>query len=156
LKYGWFANDGRNTGHDFVGRSTGAGALSIWTHFLKQFEFIPEYSVGQYKGMAAKVGSGLEAWELYDYMKTHNMTVVVPAGYTVGPFGGWMAGGGHSNLCSLFGMGSDQVLSLQVVTADGRFVTASPTENTDLFYALRGGGGGKTFLILSDLFLTTV
>lgn len=37
----------KNTGHDFNGRSTGAGALSIWTHWLKSFEFIPNYTQGR-------------------------------------------------------------------------------------------------------------
>ncbi len=133
----------RNTGHDFVGRSTGGGALSIWTHHLKNFEFLPHYTQGNYSGMAARVGSGLEAWELYDHMDQNNMTLVVPGGSTVGAYGGWQAGGGHSTLGSLYGLGSDQVLSLQVVTADGRFVTADTNTNEDLFYALRGGGPGE-------------
>jgi FAD binding domain/Berberine and berberine like len=133
----------RNTGHDWVGRSTGAGALSIWTHHLKQFEFLPNYTQGNYSGMAARVGSGLEAWELYQYMDQYNMTIVVPGGSTVGAYGGWMAGGGHSVLGSYYGLGADQALSIDVVTPDGRFVTADPDNNADLFWALRGGGPGK-------------
>ncbi|KAK6209013.1 hypothetical protein LQW54_006761 [Pestalotiopsis sp. IQ-011] len=38
----------RNTGHDFGGRSTGAGALSVWTHYLKEFRWTQEYSMEQY------------------------------------------------------------------------------------------------------------
>lgn len=49
----------------------------------------------------------------------------------------------------LYGMASDQILALEVVTADGRYVTASPTENSDLFWAL-GGGGGGTFGIVTS------
>lgn len=48
----------KNTGHNFVGRSTGAGSLSIWTHHLKSFEFLPGYTQGEYYSMAARVGSG--------------------------------------------------------------------------------------------------
>ncbi len=76
-------------------------------------------------------------------MDRYNMTLVVPGGQTVGAYGGWTAGGGHSTLGSLYGLGSDQVLSIDVVTADGRFLTADPETNADLFYALRGGGPGK-------------
>ena len=54
-----------------------------------------------------------------------------------------MAGGGHNTLASKYGLGADQALSIQVVTADGKFVTADPVTNTDLYYALRGGGPGK-------------
>lgn len=93
--------------------------------------------------MAARVGSGLESWELYPYMDEHEMTLVCPGRYTVGVYGGWIQGGGHSALASIYGMGSDQVLSLEVVTADGRFVTADSEVNSDLFYALRGGGPGE-------------
>ena len=77
-------------------------------------------------------------------MDQYKMGLVVPAiTTTVGPYGGWMAGGGHSILTSSYGLGSDQVLSLQVVTADGKFLTADPSTNQDLFYALRGGGPSK-------------
>jgi FAD/FMN-containing dehydrogenase len=60
----------------------------------------------------------------------------------VGVFGGYSQGGGHGPLISTYSPGADQILSAEVVTADGQFVTASSTENTDLFWALRGGGGG--------------
>jgi FAD/FMN-containing dehydrogenase len=95
----------------------------------------------------ARVSAGLETWELYTYMDLYDMAVVAPAAGstsgTIGAYGGFMAGGGHSVLASYYGLGADQTLSLQVVTADGRFVTADPQTNEDIFYALRGGGPGK-------------
>ncbi|KAK8044630.1 hypothetical protein PG993_004654 [Apiospora rasikravindrae] len=133
----------KNTGHDFIGRSVGAGSLSVWTHHLKDFEFIPQYEQGGFREMAARVSSGLESWEMFSFMERHNMTLVVPSDSTVGAYGGWMTGGGHSPVASLYGLGADQPLSLQVVTADGRFVTADPETNSDLYYALRGGGPGE-------------
>jgi FAD/FMN-containing dehydrogenase len=66
-----------------------------------------------------------------------------PGGGTVGAFGGYFMGGGHSTYTSIYGLAADQILFVQVVTADGRFVTADPTNNTDLIWALRGGGGGN-------------
>jgi hypothetical protein len=130
----------RNTSHEFSGGSTGAGPLSIWTHYLKPFEFLPEYNQGRYHNAAARVDSGLEAWELYASIDKYNMNIVVAGGCTVGVYGGWFLGGGHSVLASPYGLGSDQALSLQVVTADERLVTADPSTITDLFYALRGPG----------------
>ncbi|KAH7388921.1 FAD binding domain-containing protein [Cadophora sp. MPI-SDFR-AT-0126] len=140
----------KNTGHDFLGRSVGAGSISIWTHYLKGFEYLPEYTQGRYKGPAARVGAGLEAWELYPLMDQYDMAIVAPAGSTtVGVYGGWLAGGGHSVLSSYYGMGADQALELSVVTADGKFLNASPEINQDLFYALRGGGGSTYGIVVS-------
>ncbi|KAH8894749.1 hypothetical protein GQ53DRAFT_858410 [Thozetella sp. PMI_491] len=135
--------------HDFGGRSVGAGSLSIWTHHLKDFEFLPNYIIGEYSGMAVRYGSGLEGWELFQYMVLHNISVVAPGGATVGANGGWFGSGGHGILASHYGLGSDQGLSINVVTADGRFVTADPYTNSDLFYALRGGGGGTYGVVTS-------
>ncbi|KAI1502158.1 hypothetical protein F5X99DRAFT_427530 [Biscogniauxia marginata] len=141
----------KNTGHDFLGRNVGFGALSIWTHWLKDFEYLPEYSIGEYQGRAARVASGIESWEMFEKMETYNTTFVVASAYTVGTYGGWIAGGGHSPLASAYGLGSDQVLSLEVVKADGRFVTADVNQNTDLFYALRGGGGSTYGVVTSAI-----
>ncbi|KAK3390023.1 hypothetical protein B0H63DRAFT_519257 [Podospora didyma] len=132
----------KNSGHDFAGRSTGAGALSIWTHFLKDFEFIPNHTIDGYKGRVAKVSAGIEAWELMNYMDTYNMTMAVPGGDTVGAYGGWSAGGGHNLLSSSYGHGADQILSFQVVTADGRYRSVTPHQNADLFFAMLGGTYG--------------
>ncbi|KAK4446288.1 hypothetical protein QBC34DRAFT_470078 [Podospora aff. communis PSN243] len=130
----------KNTGHDFGGRSTGAGSLSIWTHNLKFFEFVPDYRGPGYTGMAVRVGAGIQASELRNLASAYNITVGAPGGGTVGVAGGWIASGGHGALSSKIGLGSDQVLSINVVTADGQFLTADPNTNHDLWWALRGGG----------------
>jgi FAD/FMN-containing dehydrogenase len=70
---------------------------------------------------------------------------------TVGWVGGYFAGGGHSPLASLYGMAADQVLAFEVVTADGKFVTASNNVNKDLFWALRGGGGSTFGIVTSAI-----
>ena len=65
--------------------------------------------------------------------------------------GGYLAGGGHSPLMPIHGMASDQILALEVVTADGQFVTATPSENSDLFWAMGGGGGGTFGIVTSAI-----
>ncbi|KAM7184182.1 hypothetical protein V8F20_012320 [Naviculisporaceae sp. PSN 640] len=143
----------KNTGHDFGGRSMGAGSLSVWVHNLKSFEFIPEYKSAVYSGMAVRIGAGVESWEMFGHMAdSGNITVVAPGGSTVGSVGGWLAAGGHGALTSKYGLGADQALEINVVTADGRFLTASSEENQELFWALRGGGP-STYGIMTSVVL---
>lgn len=63
--------------------------------------------------------------------------------------GGYLAGGGHSPVTPIYGLGSDQVLSIDLVTPDGRFITADETQNEDLFWAIRGGGGATWGVVTS-------
>ncbi|KAF7562139.1 hypothetical protein G7046_g1981 [Stylonectria norvegica] len=139
----------KNTGHDFNGRSVGAGALSIWTHRFKSIKYYKSFKTSSYNGAAIKVGAGVIGVEVYLAAEKYGVSVVGGEGLSVGYAGGYLAGGGYSPLSSLYGMGADQILSIEVVTPDGRFITASDKENTDLFWAL-SGGGGSTFGVVTS------
>ncbi|CAG8114190.1 unnamed protein product [Penicillium salamii] len=140
----------KNTGHDFNGKSSGAGALGIWTHNLKNIEYFEHYSGSDYQGPAVKLGAGVQAAEVYEHAQKLGYTAVGGEGKTVGVAGGYVLGGGHSPMSSLYGLAADQVLALEVVLSNGRFVTVTKTNHPDLFWALRGGGGG-TFGIVTSI-----
>ncbi|KAF2133474.1 FAD-binding domain-containing protein [Dothidotthia symphoricarpi CBS 119687] len=142
----------RNTGHDYVGRSVGKGALSVWTHGLKDIQYIENYESSTYSGPVFKAGAGVQGFELLQAAEKYGVSAVAGICPTVGVTGGYTTGGGHSPLMQLFGVGSDQALALEVVLANGRFVTATPTVNSDLYWAMLGGGGG-TFGIVTSIVL---
>jgi len=142
----------RNTGHDFLGRSTGYGSFIINTHSFKSVEFTSEYAgPGDYHGGAVTVGAGIQLRELYRLANAQKPPVVVVGGEcpTVGLAGGFIQGGGHGPLATLYGLAADQALSFDAVTANGYFVTANAVENPDLFWALRGGGPSTFAAVVS-------
>lgn len=139
----------RNTGHDFFGKSTGAGALALWTLSLKDIEVIPAYSSKSYNGSALKLGAGVLGHEAFAAADAAGLAVTGGNCATVGMVGGFPQGGGLGPLTSSFGLAADQVLEWEVVTATGQHIFATPTQNKDLYYALSGGGGGTYAAVLS-------
>ncbi|RKP04460.1 hypothetical protein THASP1DRAFT_21097, partial [Thamnocephalis sphaerospora] len=68
--------------------------------------------------------------------------------------GGYITGGGHSILSAKFGLAADQVVEMEVVTPKGELLILNECQNTDLFWAMRGGGG-STFSIMTSVTMKT-
>lgn len=145
----------KSSGHDYKGRSSGKGSLVIWTAGLDNLEyhdaFVPEgceasasASAAGFQGaqVAITAGSGATTEAAYAFADDHNVTVLGGYATTISLSGGYVQGGGHSILSPVYGLAADRVLQFRVVTPDGVYRTANACQNQDLFWALRGGGGG--------------
>ncbi|KAG8706369.1 hypothetical protein FRC11_008296 [Ceratobasidium sp. 423] len=149
----------KNTGHDFLGRSSAAGSFGIWTHNLKGINFTNSFAASgcprnETVQPAVTVGAAEQWLDVYKAADLHNVSVVGGAARSVGAAGGWVQGGGHSPLGALFGMGVDNALQFTVVEPNGQIVKANKCQNQDLFWALRGGGGGTWGVTLDVTYKT--
>ena len=92
------------------------------------------------KNNTVKVGGG-NIWGEVDHA-THPFGLAIPAGIisTTG-VGGLTLGGGIGHLSRKYGLTIDNLLEADMVLADGSFVTVNSEQNSDLFWAIRGGGG---------------
>ncbi|CAF1113827.1 unnamed protein product [Rotaria sordida] len=146
----------KTTGHDMMGRSTTAGSLLLWLHYMKNITLIEKYSSCSTVNVsnAIRLDAGVQWDEVYKWLAKYNLTVIGGTCGSVGAAGGYLLGGGHSPLSRWKGMAVDQVLEYDVVTADGQRQTVSPCQNGELFWALSGGGGGTFAVVLSVVLRT--
>ncbi len=133
----------RSGGHSYLGASSGSSLL---------------IDVGgmdgvQLDGELATVGAGAKLVDVYDALITAGRCIPSGSCVTVG-ITGITLGGGIGVLDRAHGLSCDALLSARVVTADGQQLECSATQRSDLFWALRGGGGGQVALVTSLSFQT--
>ena len=112
-----------------MGKSAGAGSLSLWMHKLKFVELI-DYKSSYYTGKAGKVGAGIQGYELNKAASEEGYVFIAGACASVGSAGGYTQGGGHSPLSNVYGLSADNVLEWEVVDGTGRLLKATPEENS--------------------------
>jgi FAD/FMN-containing dehydrogenase len=149
----------KGTGHDYLGRSCAPGALMIWTHRMREVTvheaFVPAGSPANTAGVPAiTVGAGTRWLEAYQALLPYGRYVQGGGCVTVGAAGGYVQGGGFGSFSRRYGTAAGNVLEAEVVLASGEIVTANAVQHPDLFWALRGGGGG-TFGVVTRLTLAT-
>ncbi|KAK7983913.1 hypothetical protein PG989_011315 [Apiospora arundinis] len=125
----------KSSGHDFQGRSTAPGALSIWVHHMQAIEtrsapFRPQACPVTINEKTVTVAGGTQMNAVYEELVKINQTIV----------------GGLSKTVA--------VLEMEVVTPMGDIVVANECQNQDLFWAMRGGGG-STFGVMTSVTMLT-
>jgi len=123
----------RGGGHNGAGLGTCDGGIVLDLSLMKGIRVAPEAHTVSVEGGAT--------WGAVDHA-TYAFGQAVPCGIvsTTG-VGGLTLGGGHGYLTRKFGLTIDSLLEVDMVLADGSFVRANATSETDLFWAVRGGGG---------------
>ena len=141
----------KSSGHEYQGRSTGLNGLLIWTHALRGAQFEPGFSAcpAAPRAPAVTTTPGTSWGEVYNLASANHVTVVGGSEISVSSCGGYTMGGGHSWMGPAFGMAADNARRFTLVLANGTLVSASACENPDLFWALRGGGGGTFGVVTS-------
>jgi FAD/FMN-containing dehydrogenase len=134
----------RSGGHCFAGRSTTSGLV---------LDVSPMSAVSVSDG-SATIGAGARLGSVYDALVEHGVTIPAGCGPTVG-VAGLVLGGGLGILGRTYGLASDRLTGAEVVLADGRVVRCDAGHDPDLFWALRGSGGGH-FGVVTELDFATV
>ncbi|MGR8009790.1 FAD-binding oxidoreductase [Streptomyces hypolithicus] len=135
----------RNGGHSYAGWSSGTGRLVIDVSKLAGVKA---------NRTAATIGAGAKLIDVYQGLSRAGHRTV-PAGScpTVG-ISGLTLGGGHGVVSRAYGLTCDSLTSATLITAAGKRLRCSATENADLFWALRGAGSGN-FGVVTELTFRT-
>jgi len=147
-------------GHSYVGGSNAPDSLLIWTRpNLRAVElhdrFVPRGAAGLVEPEpAVSVGAGAIWMDVYAAVTTTAGRYVQGGGCTTVGVPGLVLGGGFGSFSKGFGTAAANLLEAEVVTAEGATRIANPVRNRELFWALKGGGGG-TFGVVTRLTLRT-
>jgi FAD/FMN-containing dehydrogenase len=146
-------------GHSYVGGSNAADSLLIWTRAMNKVvlhdAFVGQGCAGhQSPQPAVTVESGAVWIDAYHAVTVEAGRYVQGGGCTTVGVAGLIQGGGFGSFSKKFGMAAAGLLEAEIVTADGEVRTANACTNPDLFWAIKGGGGGSLG-VLTKLTLRT-
>jgi FAD/FMN-containing dehydrogenase len=144
-------------GHSYQGTSNAADSLLIWTRHMHDVTmhdaFVPRGCEGKQAAQrAVTCGSGAIWMQAYDAVTTKAAAYVQGGGCTTVGVAGLVQSGGFGSFSKHYGTCAAGLLEAEVVTADGKIRIANACTNPDLFWALKGGGGG-TFGVVTKVTL---
>jgi FAD/FMN-containing dehydrogenase len=134
-------------GHSYQGTSNAPDSLLVWTRHMNDITmhapFAPQGCGGAQKlEPAVTLGAGAIWIQAYEAVTTKGGRYVQGGGCTTVGVAGLIQSGGFGSFSKHYGMAAAGLLEAEVVTADGQIRIANPCNNPDLFWALKGGGGG--------------
>jgi FAD/FMN-containing dehydrogenase len=147
----------RGGGHSYLGTSNAPGSLLIWTRKMDGVTmhdgFVPAGS-GASPVSAVSLGAGCKWLHAYQAVTGGAGRYVQGGGCTTVGVAGLLLGGGFGSFSKAYGMAAASLLEAEIVTADGLIRIVNEGRDADLFWALKGGGGG-TFGVVTRLTVAT-
>jgi len=146
-------------GHSFQGTSCAPDSLLIWTRRMNRIvlhdAFVPQDCAGQTAPEpAVEIGAGAIWLHVYEAVTGKASRFVRGGGCTTVGVAGLVQSGGFGTFFKKFGTAACSLLEAEIVTADGQVRVANACRDPDLFWAIKGGGGG-TFGVVTKLVLKT-
>jgi FAD/FMN-containing dehydrogenase len=135
-------------GHSYQGTSDAPDSLLLWTRHMNQVSlhdaFVGQGCAGtQAPQSAVSVGAGAMWIDAYDAVTTRGGRYVQGGGCTTVGVAGLVQSGGFGSFSKRYGTAAAGLLEAEIVTADGRVRIANACTHPDLFWAIKGGGGGS-------------
>ena len=139
-------------GHSYQGTSDAPDSLLVWTRHMNGVALHDAFVAQGCGGLvppqpAVTLEAGALWIDAYTAVTTHGGRYVQGGGCTTVGVVGLVQGGGFSNFSKRYGTAAAALLEAEVVTADGQVRVANSCTNPDLFWALKGGGGGSLGVI---------
>jgi FAD/FMN-containing dehydrogenase len=144
-------------GHSYLGTSNAPDSLLVWTRGMDNItvhdDFVPEGCAVSPQA-AVSVGAGAIWLHVYDTVTTKAGRYVQGGGCTTVGVAGLIQGGGFGSFSKNYGSAAASLLEAEVVTADGKVRIANACRDPELFWAIKGGGGGS-FSVVTRVTLMT-
>src|SRR5215471_10781854 len=145
-------------GHSYQGTSNAADSLLVWTRRMNSVVMHDAFVGAGCEGRAepqpaVSIEAGAIWGHVYNEVTTKGGRYVQGGGCLTVGVAGLILGGGFGNFSKAYGMGAANLLEAEIVTADGDVRIVNACSNPDLFWALKGGGGG--FGVVTRVILRT-